>query len=154
MFIKSFKVFESELQLESIVNKYLQESRYNIQKSTGNCAFFAKDFFEWSKNNNIDCKLYYLKQDYTGQSEVEDHIVPVVNNKIIDFVWTPEGVSRRVRQNNPEAVTLQTNPHITDIVEFKNEYEKWGYFTIEEITYEEAFGKNGKCLTIEYPDVK
>lgn len=154
MLIKSFKVFESEIEINESVKRYLEETSYNIQNSLGNCAFFSKDFFDWCEKNNQECKLYYLTQQATDNEEQEDHIVPVVNNMIIDFVWTPQGVSRQVRENNPKAITLQLTPNITPLVEWSRTYKDFGYHQINEISYQEAFGIDGVCQTIDYPQEK
>lgn len=141
--------------ITSIVNDYLRDSNWDIKNSLGNCAFFAKDFYEWCQKRGIDCKLIYLKQDenFAVGAEIEDHIIPMVDNQLIDFVYTEQGVSRRVRKDLPEAIFRQFNPEITLFDTFREKYSKWGYNTVEEISYQDAYvGNNSKCQTIDYPN--
>lgn len=134
---------------------YLSECKWDLEGTLGNCAFFAKDFYEWCEKEGIECRLAYLKQDESFASdEIEDHIVPVVAGKIIDFVYTAQGVSRRARTSNiDEALRRQTDPEITDLSEFEEKYSRWGYSSIEDISYEEAYdGPSARCQTIDYPE--
>ena len=134
---------------------YLADCDWDIDTSLGNCAFFAKDFCEWCHREGIDCTLAYLKQDESFTTgEIEDHIVPIVAGKMIDFVYTDYGVSRRARlSNEEESLRRQSDPEITDIRDFEKKYSKWGYRQIEEIAYEEAYeGESAICQTIEYPE--
>ena len=134
---------------------YLADCDWDIDASIGNCAFFAKDFCEWCQREGIDCTLAYLKQDESfATDEIEDHIVPIVAGKMIDFVYTDYGVSRRARlSNKEESLRRQSDPEITDIRDFEKKYSKWGYRQIEEIAYEDAYeGESAICQTIEYPE--
>jgi hypothetical protein len=134
---------------------YLSECGWDLERTLGNCAFFAKDFYEFCEKEGIECRLAYLKQDESfAADEIEDHIVPILAGKMIDFVYTEHGVSRRTRMSNiEEALRRQTDPEITDLSEFEEKYSRWGYNTIEEISYEEAYsGSDAKCQTIDYPE--
>ena len=138
------------------VRSYLADCDWNIDISLGNCAFFTKDFYEWCMREGIECKIAYLKQDdrFSTGAEIEDHIVPIVNGKMIDFVYTDQGVSRRSRlSNKEESLRRQSDPEITDTRDFEKKYSKWGYYQIEEITYEDAYeGVSARCQTIDYPE--
>lgn len=155
--LKTYKVFESVQEIESIVKKYISESKYDLVNSLGNCAFFAKDFYEWCVKNNINCDLLYLKldEDFIEGDEIEDHIITKVNGYLIDFVYSENGVSKRWReQNKTEALKSQINPLIISVTDFDNFYPKFGYFTKEEIGYDDAFKYGGRCTTIDYPEFK
>ena len=138
------------------VRSYLADCDWNIDISLGNCAFFTKDFYEWCMREGIECKIAYLKQDdrFSTGAEIEDHIVPIVNGKMIDFVYTDQGVSRRSRlSNKEESLRRQSDPEITDTRDFEKKYSKWGYYQIEEIPYEDAYeGVSARCQTIDYPE--
>ena len=154
-FLKSYKVFESndsDIKNVEFINDYIKECKWDIHNSLANCAFFAKDFYQWCQKKGIECKLAYCEQSapINSQCEQEDHIIPMIGRYLIDFVYTDKGVSHIVRENNKsEALKRQTNPEVTELSNFKEKYGKWGYKNIEVITYEQAFGKDGRCQTIE-----
>ena len=147
--LKTYKLFESNDNDLNFVNDYIKECKWDIQNSLANCAFFAKDFYQWCQKKGIDCKLAYSEQSAPDDVR-EDHIIPMVDRYLIDFVFTDKGVSHIVRENNKsEALMRQTNPEVTELSNFKEKYGKWRYKNIEVITYEQAFGKDGRCQTIE-----
>ena len=147
--INQLKICEIIYKNSEFVNDYIKECKWNIQNSLANCAFFAKDFYQWCQKKGIDCKLAYSEQSAPDDVR-EDHIIPMVDRYLIDFVFTDKGVSHIVRENNKsEALMRQTNPEVTELSNFKEKYGKWGYKNIEFITYEQAFGKDGRCQTIE-----
>ena len=147
--LKTYKLFESNDNDLNFVNDYIKECKWDIQNSLANCAFFAKDFYQWCQKKGIDCKLAYSEQSAPDDVR-EDHIIPMVDRYLIDFVFTDKGVSHIVRENNKsEALLRQTNPEVTELSNFKEKYGKWRYKNIEVITYEQAFGKDGRCQTIE-----
>ena len=147
--INQLKICEIIYKNSEFVNDYIKECKWNIQNSLANCAFFAKDFYQWCQKKGIDCKLAYSEQSAPDDVR-EDHIIPMVDRYLIDFVFTDKGVSHIVRENNKsEALLRQTNPEVTELSNFKEKYGKWGYKNIEVITYEQAFGKDGRCQTIE-----
>lgn len=153
--LKTYKLFESLNLIESFVSDYLKECKWDIKSSLGNCAFFSKDFYDWCQSKKIECRLVYLKQNesFSTSGEIEDHIVVAVDDYIIDFVYTDKGVSKKVREDNfLEALRRQVTPEITPIDKFKEKYQKWGYDTLEEIPYSEAYeGLEARCQTIDYP---
>ena len=154
-FIKPYKLFESVNDINLIVDNYIKDCQWDIQNSLGNCAFFAKDFYEWCQSKGIECKLIYLKQDEDSivGDEIEDHIAPMIDEQLIDFVYTPMGVSRRVREKSPDAIIRQLSPEITQKNNIVKKYGHWGYNTIQEVSYEESYGENNpKCTTIDYPN--
>ena len=147
--LKTYKLFESNDNDLNFVNDYIKECKWDIQNSLANCAFFAKDFYQWCQKKGIDCKLAYSEQSAPDDVR-EDHIIPMVDRYLIDFVFTDKGVSHIVRENNKlESLMRQTNPEVTELSNFKEKYGKWRYKNIEVITYEQAFGKDGRCQTIE-----
>ena len=147
--INQLKICEIIYKNSEFVNDYIKECKWNIQNSLANCAFFAKDFYQWCQKKGIDCKLAYSEQSAPDDVR-EDHIIPMVDRYLIDFVFTDKGVSHIVRENNKsEALMRQTNPEVTELSNFKEKYGKWGYKNIEVITYEQSFGKDGRCQTIE-----
>ena len=153
--LKTYKLFESLNLIESFVSDYLKDCKWNIKNSLGNCAFFAKDFYDWCQSKKIECRLIYLKQDenFSKSGDIEDHIVVAIDDYIIDFVYTQKGVSKKIREENfLEALKRQMSPEITLVSEFKEKYQKWGYNDIEEISYSEAYeGHMARCQTIDYP---
>ena len=147
--INQLKICEIIYKNSEFVNDYIKECKWNIQNSLANCAFFAKDFYQWCQKKGIDCKLAYSEQSAPDDVR-EDHIIPMVDRYLIDFVFTDKGVSHIVRENNKsESLMRQTNPEVTELSNFKEKYGKWRYKNIEVITYEQAFGKDGRCQTIE-----
>ena len=49
-FLKSYKVFESndsDIKNVEFINDYIKECKWDIHNSLANCAFFAKDFYQW-----------------------------------------------------------------------------------------------------------
>lgn len=147
--INQLKICEIIYKNSEFVNDYIKDCKWNIQNSLANCAFFSKDFYQWCQKKGIDCRLAYSEQSAPDDVR-EDHIIPMVDRYLIDFVFTDKGVSHIVRENNKsEALMRQTNPEVTELSNFKEKYGKWGYKNIEVITYEQAFGKDGRCQTIE-----
>ena len=147
--INQLKICEIVYKNVEFINDYIKECKWNIQNSLANCAFFAKDFYQWCQKKGIDCKLAYSEQSAPDDVR-EDHIIPMVDRYLIDFVFTDKGVSHIVRENNKsEALMRQTNPEVTELSNFKEKYGKWGYKNIEVTTYEQEFGKDGRCQTIE-----
>jgi hypothetical protein len=150
--IESLRICEIVYKNVEFINDYIKECKWNIQNSLANCAFFAKDFYQWCQKKGIDCKLAYCEQSapINSQCEPEDHIIPMIGRYLIDFVYTDKGVSHIVRENNKsESLKRQTNPEVTEIGQFREKYGKWGYENRETITYEQAFGEGGRCQTIE-----
>lgn len=79
--------------IDDFIRKYIQKTEYNILGSWGNCAFYTKDFIE-----NMGGKIIYMPLANPNQEDPEDHIVPVVNNVIVDFAYVPgKGVSKHDR---------------------------------------------------------
>jgi len=100
--ITQLKICEIIYKDIEFVNDYIKECKWNIQNSLANCAFFAKDFYQWCQKKGIDCKLAYCEQSapINSQCEPEDHIIPMIGRYLIDFVYTDKGVSHIVRENN------------------------------------------------------
>jgi len=155
-YILPFQLFESdveEAQIQSIVRSYLSDSKYDLGNSIGNCAFFAKDFYDWAKENGMSPALIYLQHENQEGDEVEDHIIPVLDGFAIDFTYTPEGVSRKTRIDNPVAIEYQLDPEYTPLEGVKEKYSKFGYPDYFVVSYEDAFGGlNPKVTTIDKPE--
>jgi len=125
-----------ENNVQDIVDKYIQDTKYDIKNSLGNCSFFTRDFLNWAKKNNIKADYVYMPQakEYREKYNIsdkdwEDHIAPMVNNTIIDFAYTPKGVSKKVRTKNTIPPKLFSN---TDsLFEPTGEYGRYGYYTRE-----------------------
>jgi hypothetical protein len=115
-FIDSFNKFiikEKSNNVKNIISKYIQDTEYDIKNSLGNCSFFTRDIINWGKKNGIKVNYIYMpmSEDYREKNKIgndfggndsdwEDHIVPMINGKIIDFTYTNEGVSNKVRKVN------------------------------------------------------
>ena len=139
----------------AIVRSYLKHSEYDLANSLGNCAFFAKDFYDWAKANGMSPDLIYLEHENQKADVVEDHIIPVLDGYAVDFSYTPEGVSRKTRMDNPDAFKYQLEPEYTPEEGVKEKYSKFGYPDYFFVSYEDAFGgSNPKVLTIEKPKKK
>ena len=153
--LKTFEKFIFGDSIEGMVQKYISDCSFDIQNELGNCAFFAKDFYLWAFKNDVDCRLVYFPQESNQSDQIEDHIVPMVDGKLIDFVWTEDGVSKRIRQMDPTSIESQTNPKITPIEEFRIVYGKFGYNDYYFVTFNQAFlGKDPLCQTVERPSRK
>ena len=153
--VLSFQVFESDVeqsQIMSIVKSYIRDSKYDLYNSLGNCAFFAKDVYEWAEKNGMTPSLIYLSHKDQESEESEDHIIPIIGGYAIDFVYTPQGVSRKYRKGNPEAFEYQVDPEITPLPEVQKKYKGFGYPDYSIISFEEAFGNDGKVRNIEVPE--
>lgn len=147
--IDSLRICEIVYKNVEFINDYIKDCKWDIHNSLANCAFFAKDFYQWCQKKGIDCKLVYCKQSAPDDLR-EDHIIPMIGRYLIDFVYTDKGVSHIARENNKsESLKRQTNPEVTEIGQFSEKYSKWGYENRETITYEQAFGEVGRCQTIE-----
>jgi hypothetical protein len=100
---------------KNIISKYIEEVEYDIYNSLHNCYFFTRDVINWSKKNGIKADYVYMPlseeyrkknkigKDFGGKeddSDWEDHVVPMINGQIIDFTYTPNGVSKKVREEN------------------------------------------------------
>ena len=80
-YLKNYTLFESKNSLRTnsqkvidLVSEYISSTKWDIENTLGNCAFFAKDFYLFCKSKRVDCKLVYLKQDqkFAGSEEIED----------------------------------------------------------------------------------
>jgi hypothetical protein len=104
---------EDESKIESLVSQYLKDTEYDVEHSLGNCSFFTKDVVNWAKRNGIKADYVYMPQseEYRREKKIgkafggrdndwEDHIVPMIDNYIIDFTMTDEGVSKHKRKIN------------------------------------------------------
>ncbi len=141
-----------------IVSKYIKETEYDILRSKGNCTFFTKDFIDWCNKNNINCDYVFMPQDegYRKENKItderwENHIVPMVNNKIIDFTYTSGGVSRFIRTSN--TIPPEIFEYNEDLFKPDGAYGKYGYREPEVNT---TYGKNKNINTFgtENPDKK
>jgi hypothetical protein len=108
-----FVIKEESNSVENIISRYEQDTEYAIQNSLGNCSFFTRDIINWAKKNGIKADYIYMpmseehrRNNKIGKafggndSDWEDQIVPIINGKIIDFTYTNEGVSHKVRKVN------------------------------------------------------
>lgn len=103
----TFKLNESALSVDKLIEKYKADTEYDIQNSLGNCSFFARDVINWGKKNGIKIDYVYMPQseEYRKANNIddahwEDHIVPMYRNTIIDFTMTDKGVSKEIRTKN------------------------------------------------------
>jgi hypothetical protein len=120
-----FVIKEESNNIKKIVSKYIEDTDYDIKNSLGNCSFFTKDFMNWANKNGIQSDYIYMPmseeyrrnnkigKDFGGNdSDWEDHIVPMINGKIIDFTYTDKGVSHKVRKvNTCGTLRVQTESH-------------------------------------------
>lgn len=112
-YIKTYKIFESDLELNSVATEFINHLSkfYDLRlgkifnKDVANCAWFTKEFSDWSKSNDIDSKFIYF------DSDTEAHIAPFINNKVLDFT---------VKQ-------FTKNPDDNYLILSPEEYKKFGY---------------------------
>jgi hypothetical protein len=107
---KSKPLNEGIGEINSIVNQYMKDTKFDIKNSLGNCSFFTKNFLSWARKNGYDyfqtTYVYmpmsekYRQKNNIPDEKWEDHIVPMINGYIIDFTYTSQGVSKDVRTSN------------------------------------------------------
>ena len=129
---------EEKSNIETLMEKYQKDTKYDVENSLGNCSFFARDVINWAKENNIKASYVYMpmSEEYRRKNKIgkdfggndadwEDHIVPMINKTIIDYTYTENGVSHKVRTKNtipPMIVQFDKSLFEPDGV-----YGKWGY---------------------------
>lgn len=156
------QIIKESFDKESIIDQYIKQSQYDISKGLGNCAFFAKDFSDWwyGRNGypkiqrNGNCEILYMPQDedFADNSiqngEVEDHIVAMVDNTIIDFVYTPgKGVSHKISRNPSNQLNPQFFDFDNSLFEENGEYGKYGYRDKDSKSW-----SNGNKVSTSMPD--
>ena len=74
-----------------------------------------------------------IGNDFGGNdSDWEDHIVPIINGKIIDFTYTNEGVSNKVRKVN--TIPPMIVDYNISLFKLNGIYGKYGYTNPEKNT--------------------
>lgn len=144
--------------VESIIEKYIEDTDYDIKNSLGNCSFFTKDMINWAKKNGIKADYVYMpmseeyrKENNISDSEWEDHIVPMINGVIIDFAYTPQGVSKNVRTSN--TIPPRVFKYSDNLFKPNGIYGKFGY-TKPEINTEYGNPKNINQFQVSKPKLK
>lgn len=148
---------------KSLINDYIEGSKYDIANGLGNCAFFAKDFSDWwyGRNGypkikrNGNCEIIYMPQDEQfaeenpiQKGEVEDHIVAMVDNNIIDFIYTPgKGVSHHISRNPSNQLKPQIFNFDKSLFEKGGAYGKYGYLDTESKSW-----ANGNQISTSMPN--
>ncbi len=140
-----FVIKEESNSVENMVSKYIEDTEYDIKNSLGNCSFFTRDVINWAKKNGIKADYIYMPmseeyrrknkigKDFGGNdSDWEDHIVPMINGKIIDFTYTNRGVSHKVRKQNTIPPLIVT--YDKSLFEPSGIYGKYGYTKPEKNT--------------------
>lgn len=155
---KSKPVNENVSEISRIVNQYMKDTEYDIQNSLGNCSFFTKDVINWAKNNGIKADYVYMpmseeyrKENNISDNEWEDHIVPMINGVIIDFAYTPQGVSKNVRTSN--TIPPRVFKYSDNLFKPNGIYGKFGY-TKPEINTEYGNPKNINSFDVVEPNKK
>jgi hypothetical protein len=133
---------EDELKIKSLVSQYLKDTEYDVEHSLGNCSFFTKDVMNWAKRKGIKADYVYMPQseeyrrknkigkDFGGNDDDwEDHIVPMIDNYIIDFTMTDKGVSKHIRTRN--TIPPVINPYNEALFSPNGLYGKYGYTNAE-----------------------
>lgn len=155
---KSKPINENVSEISRIVNQYMKDTEYDIQNSLGNCSFFTRDMINWAKNNGIKADYVYMpmseeyrKENNISDSEWEDHIVPMINGVIIDFAYTPQGVSKNVRTKN--TIPPRVFNYSDNLFKPNGVYGKFGY-TKPEINTEYGNSKNINSFDVVEPNKK
>jgi 4a-hydroxytetrahydrobiopterin dehydratase len=115
-YLKTYKLFESQ-NLDSLANQFLDEysHQYDLRlgkpfdKEKANCSWFTKEFYNWAKSKSIDVKIVYF------DSDVEAHIVPMIDGQTIDF-----SVKQFTKNSDDDYLILKPEDYI-----------KWGYSEYE-----------------------
>lgn len=144
--------------INDIVKEYISQTKYDIENSLGNCSFFTRDFINWAKEKGVKADYVYMpmsdeyrKENNISDDEWEDHIVPMINGVIIDFTYTPQGVSKNVRTSNtipPKLFRLSKS-----LFEPNGVYGKLGY-TKPEINTEYGNPKDINSFDVTEPNLK
>lgn len=124
-YLKTYKLFESEIDLDSIATDFLNEKSklYDLRlgktfdKEKANCAWFTKEFCEWVDLKGYDVKIVYF------DSDVESHIVPMIGEKTIDFA-----VKQFTKNPNDDYKILTINDYKSfgyNKSEILNEFPDW-----------------------------
>jgi len=155
---KSKPINENVSEISRIVNQYMKDTEYDIQNSLGNCSFFTRDMINWAKNNGIKADYVYMpmseeyrKENNISDSEWEDHIVPMINGVIIDFAYTPQGVSKNVRTKN--TIPPRVFKYSDNLFKPNGIYGKFGY-TKPEINTEYGNPKDVNSFDVVEPNKK
>jgi len=156
------EVAENSSDIKTIVSKYIDGSKYDISKGLGNCAFFAKDFSDWwyGRNGypkiqrNGNCEIVFMPQDESfannpiQKGEIEDHIVAMVDNTIIDFVYTDgKGVSRHISRSPSNQLNPKIIKFSPSLFEENGLYGKYGYLDTESKSW-----ANGNQISTSIPN--
>jgi hypothetical protein len=150
--------------IESIIEKYKKDTEYDIKNSLGNCSFFTRDVINWANKNGIKADYIYMpmSKEYRRKNKIgndfggndddwEDHIVPMINGKIIDFTYTNKGVSHKVRNKN--TIPPITSEYSKSLFEPNGMYGRFGY-TNPEINTEYGNPKNINQFQVRQPKLK
>jgi len=155
---KSKPINENVGEISRIVNQYMKDSEYDIQNSLGNCSFFTRDMLNWAKKNGIKADYVFMpmseeyrKENNISDSEWEDHIVPMINGIIIDFVYTPQGVSKNIRTKN--TIPPRIFKYSDNLFKPNGIYGKFGYIK-PEINTEYDNPKNINSFDVVEPNKK
>lgn len=155
---KSKPINENVSEISRIVNQYMKDTEYDIQNSLGNCSFFTRDMINWAKNNGIKAEYVYMpmseeyrKENNISDNEWEDHIVPMINGVIIDFAYTPQGVSKNVRTSN--TIPPRVFKYSDNLFKSNGIYGKFGY-TKPEINTEYGNPKDINSFDVVEPNKK
>jgi hypothetical protein len=155
---KSKPINENVSEISRIVNQYMKDTEYDIQNSLGNCSFFTRDMINWAKNNGIKSDYVYMpmseeyrKENNISDNEWEDHIVPMINGVIIDFAYTPQGVSKNVRTKN--TIPPRIFKYSDNLFKPNGIYGKFGY-TKPEINTEYGNPKDINSFDVVKPNKK
>ncbi len=159
-----FVIKQESNNIKKIVSKYIEDTDYDIKNSLGNCSFFTKDFMNWANKNGIQSDYIYMPmseeyrrnnkigKDFGGNdSDWEDHIVPMINGKIIDFTYTDKGVSHKVRKVN--TIPPMIVNYDKSLFEPNGIYGKYGYTKPEKNT-EYGNPKNINQFQVSKPKLK
>ena len=125
---KDIKEETQESTVEDIANSFVN-SEIGKKYSKYDCKSVTRAFVKWATDNNIETKIItfpppsaeFIKQHpkFKGKSgEGDGHIMPIVNNKAIDFTVRQFGVNRSYQ-----------DPLITPLSNIESVYNKFGYYT-------------------------
>lgn len=110
-------------EIEKTVAGFIKQHRQQLDGAVRSCAELSWLFLTYTRKHKIECSLVYMvnTNSISLGEELEDHVAPVVNNFIVDFAFTPKGVSRVCRYRN------SVPPELTHMGDKSSKYGGWGY---------------------------
>jgi hypothetical protein len=110
-------------EITQITDRFVGQHQQSLRESLLSCAELSLLFLNYARAKRLASELVYMvnTNGYPDGHPPEDHVAPVLQNVIIDFAFTTDGVARTFRKEN----TLP--PELTHITEKELKYGRMGY---------------------------